>query len=58
MANENNKEELGAAYLQEKYEVSGNPDEVCDNFKFSFGCLYVRNLLCIFELRDCFYSHS
>lgn len=23
-----NKDELGAAYLQEMYEVNGNPDEV------------------------------
>lgn len=28
MAEENNKDELGAAYLQEMYEVGGNPDEV------------------------------
>ena len=28
--NENNKGELGAAYLQEMYEVGGNPDEVCN----------------------------
>lgn len=24
-----NKDELGAAYLQEMYEVGGGPDEVC-----------------------------
>lgn len=28
-ANASNKEELGAAYLQEMYDVSGNPNEVC-----------------------------
>lgn len=34
MAEENNKDELGAAYLQEMYEVGGNPDEVS-----AIGCL-------------------
>lgn len=28
---EKNKGELGAAYLQEMYEVGGNPDEVCNS---------------------------
>lgn len=31
MVNENNKEEFGAVYFQEMYEVSGNFDEVCNS---------------------------
>ena len=32
--NTENKEELGAAYLQEMYEVNGNPDDVSKVKKF------------------------